>query len=291
MTTIQIFIDDKNPNGLKSIEMLLNWKGKVISFPRTQISKYKENYSKDDIGIYILEGDAPKEYNKQQIYVGQGKILDRISSHDANQDMGWWSSAVVIIPLDESIKIDYLLYIEQEIIDYFHNAETKYTLWNSNRKSNRTNLRQQEKDDIDIYIDNIKIILKLLELSPERNIIRTNEELMEYHFCRESIVDARLIIDNENGKYIVKKGSECLKLNQDSLPAGYRRLKETLIQDEILKNKDDNKYYFAQDTSFNSLSAAACIINGTSYSGTEAWKDKNGKTIKQIENEVVDKNE
>jgi hypothetical protein len=40
---------------------------------------------------------------------------------------------------------------------------------------------------------------------------------------------------------------------------------------------------FAKDTEFSSPSSAAAVVHGGHANGLTAWKDKNGRTLKEIE--------
>jgi hypothetical protein len=40
---------------------------------------------------------------------------------------------------------------------------------------------------------------------------------------------------------------------------------------------------FSKDTEFTSPSSAAAVIHGGHANGLTAWKDKNGRTLKEIE--------
>jgi hypothetical protein len=55
-----------------------------------------------------------------------------------------------------------------------------------------------------------------------------------------------------------------------------------LKDDGILSVKDDH-LLFTQDSEFSSPSAAAAVIHGGHANGLTAWKNKEGKTLKELE--------
>ena len=59
-------------------------------------------------------------------------------------------------------------------------------------------------------------------------------------------------------------------------------LRQRLIQDKTLI-EHDGVYVFMKDVEFTSPSAAAAVIHGGSANGLTAWKDKNGKSLKELE--------
>jgi len=83
---------------------------------------------------------------------------------------------------------------------------------------------------------------------------------------------------------VVLEGSEASKDFTVSLSSGYIALREKLIQNNKLKLKDD-KYIFQENVLITTASPAAAIVLGYNTNGLNSWKDKNGKSLKEIENE------
>jgi hypothetical protein len=65
---------------------------------------------------------------------------------------------------------------------------------------------------------------------------------------------------------------------------GYKTLREKLIEDSIIKNNKFIKSYL-----FKSPSAAAAVIVGYSINGRKTWKNSNGKSLKEIEENEINK--
>jgi hypothetical protein len=59
-------------------------------------------------------------------------------------------------------------------------------------------------------------------------------------------------------------------------------MRHKLKDDGILSVKGDH-LIFTQDTEFSSPSAAAAVIHGGHANGLTAWKNKDGKTLKELE--------
>ncbi|MHB1308430.1 MAG: DUF4357 domain-containing protein, partial [Limisphaerales bacterium] len=59
-------------------------------------------------------------------------------------------------------------------------------------------------------------------------------------------------------------------------------LRQRLIHDQTLVERD-GVYVFSKDVEFTSPSAAAAVIHGGSANGLTAWKDQNGKSLKELE--------
>ena len=59
-------------------------------------------------------------------------------------------------------------------------------------------------------------------------------------------------------------------------------MRQKLKEEGILAAKPDN-LVFSQDAEFSSPSAAAAVIHGGHANGLIAWKNKDGKTLKELE--------
>lgn len=77
---------------------------------------------------------------------------------------------------------------------------------------------------------------------------------------------------------VVLKGSQIETIDSKSIPESIkiRRATPKLIQDGILQ----------QDTLFSSPSYAASFVVGGHINGKEAWKDINGLTLNELENQM-----
>ena len=88
--------------------------------------------------------------------------------------------------------------------------------------------------------------------------------------------------------FVVFAGSEVASSTVPSFQKGFILLREELIANEIIK-EDQGKFTLATDYLFSSPSAAAAVIMGRSANGLIEWKDKAGKSIKDIESAEIEK--
>jgi hypothetical protein len=78
--------------------------------------------------------------------------------------------------------------------------------------------------------------------------------------------------ETEDG-FVVRAGSTARKQCTATFPAGYRALRDQLVQDgRVVDGAQPNLYRFAVDVAFASPSAAASIVAGRSASGPGEWK-------------------
>ena len=81
--------------------------------------------------------------------------------------------------------------------------------------------------------------------------------------------------------FIVLTGALAAKGDNPSLPERYVQMRTTLLQDGILVDQG-NTYRLTQDQVFNSSSAAASILLASNRNGYTAWKDAQGRILRDI---------
>lgn len=82
-------------------------------------------------------------------------------------------------------------------------------------------------------------------------------------------------------EFIVKKNSTANIAQANSQRPAIREVRQKLL-DEGVFLKEDDIYIFTRDYQFNSPSAAACMIAGNPRSGLDAWRDSDGRTLKEL---------
>lgn len=93
--TIQIFVRDGDPEGVRIIEQM-NWTGRGIVFPRERWAETKSIPDLDYPGVYILVGFDEENDDLPRLYIGEGDgIEDRIETHFKNKDFWTWGIAFV----------------------------------------------------------------------------------------------------------------------------------------------------------------------------------------------------
>lgn len=82
--------------------------------------------------------------------------------------------------------------------------------------------------------------------------------------------------------FVVLKGSKISdRVSKNSLRDGVINLRNKHITDGKVK-----EYILVEDILFSSSSTAAEFILGNSVSGPKTWKNKDNKTLKEIESEI-----
>lgn len=153
---------------------------------------------------------------------------------------------------------------------------------------NRINLPRMVKDEMDTYLDNMKILLptmgfdlfKPILKDQKQSLINKDEKL--YLEAGDIKATAKLI---PNG-LLVLKNSSFKNIETPALSPTYSKIRKDLLEKEYIQ-KTDVGLEFTQDYEFTSPSQAGAVILGYSVNGRVFWKNSKGKTLKDIEEEKL----
>ena len=292
--TVRVYMADGTAFGVQHAE-IFNRTIQALSFPRSRYSELKEWVEAKSPGVYFLFG---KNENDESIcYIGEAQnVFDRISNHVREKD--FWKDGVIFSSKDENINSKYL---EARLIEMAVGA-ARYKL--DNAKIQVTpKLSRADRDAMEEIIADVRLILgmfghKLLEpvskvakeevrgISDERPIYggvdRSSLKIEDHEFSM-SVRDLRARGKVTDEGFVVLAGSFS-SAEVGALQAGYINLRDKLIADGSLA-KFDNHFKFTKDVLFNSPSAAAAVIAGTSRNGRKDWASGK-RTLSDLENEI-----
>ncbi len=287
--SINLFLMDGNASGcIKST--LANWTGVAYKIPRTELDKCNERVDLKQSGVYFLFGNI-EETDENVVYIGQAGsrkngtgILNRLQEHRSNSEKDYWTEAVVFTTSNNSFGPTEISYLETRFCELASEAK-RYVVKNSNSPTSG-NVTEEKQSELEEFIDNAKIIIgtlghKVFEplispLSTSQNGSETSsndcDELLYFKYS-----DIRATGKRTSDGFVVLKGSSISKQFTKSCPERVHKNREKY------SSKINNEFILTEDILFKSPSSAAEFIGGASLSGYEKWCDKNGLTLKDIE--------
>ena len=276
--TLKIFLAFGDPKRLKTAE-LSNWTGKAVAGPRSEFDKVLAREESLSPGVYFLTGTDP-ESNKNAIYIGEAEcIRDRIKGHLGRD---FWNHVTFFVTKDENLTKAHIRYIEGRLIEIAKSAG-RFVVMNS--QSSGSKLPESDREDMEVFLEKMQQVLPVLGIEAFVSAVskdqrNTQRELLT---CRIKDISASGYL-TPNG-IVVLSGSQAVLQERDSAKnyPGVLSQRNKLIEDNDLVVQD-NKYVFTKDVEFSSPSAAAAVVHGGSANGLIAWKDKDGKTLKELEN-------
>lgn len=275
--TIKIFLVHGDPKRLRTAE-LSNWTGKAVAGPRSEFEGVMSREEAEGSGIYFLTGSDP-ESGKPSIYIGEAEcIRDRLRSH---LQKDFWNQVAFFVSKDENLTKAHIRYLEGKLIEQARDAARAVVV---NNQSSGARLPESDRADLETFLEKVNQLLPVLgiELLVPTAAKPEAELEVELLSCEIKGIKARGHL-SPNG-FVILSGSQAV-LNERPSTQKYpwalnMRLK--LKEEGSLAIAPDS-LVFTRDVEFTSPSAAAAVVHGGHANGLTAWKDSEGRTLKQIE--------
>lgn len=275
--TIKIFLVHGDPKRLRTAE-LSNWTGKAVAGPRSEFEGVMSREEAEGSGIYFLTGSDP-ESGKPSIYIGEAEcIRDRLKSH---LQKDFWNQVAFFVSKDENLTKAHIRYLEGKLIEQARDAARAVVV---NNQSSGARLPESDRADLETFLEKVNQLLPVLgiELLVPTAAKPEAELEVELLSCEIKGIKARGHL-SPNG-FVILSGSQAV-LNERPSTQKYpwalnMRLK---LKEEGSLAMAPDSLVFTRDVEFTSPSAAAAVVHGGHANGLTAWKDSEGRTLKQIE--------
>lgn len=275
--TIKIFLIDGDPNGRMSCE-LSNWTGKAYKIPRIKI---KECIDRDDLmntGVYLLFGKD--EEGKDLVYIGEAEsILKRLNQHLNQKD--FWNETIVFVSKDDNLNKAHIKYLENRLHDIAQLAK-RYKIENSIIPT-QSSISESDRAEMEEFIENIKMLVNTLghKVFDEKREFKPKQKHEIFSIKAARGADGQG--EPSSDGFVVLKGSKAAGTIVNSMTPSFIVLRQKLIDVGVLVDKGEF-YEFSDDYIFSSPSTAAVMVMGRNANGLTEWKQKDGKTLKDFEN-------
>jgi hypothetical protein len=287
--TIRIYLADGTSGGIRHAE-LVNWSGQAMVCPRSRFQELSGWHEAQRPGVYVLVGED--ESGGVMIYIGEAEnVLTRLQSHLKNKD--FWTRVVFFTSKDENLTKAHVKYLEACLIDLAI-AAGRSRVENGNSPQ-RPALPRADRDAMEEFLGPIATLLGALGFSFLQSIPAASggpNAIAGASHGRLFFKPTKRVIDAQGAwiddEFVVYAGSVGDLATRHHLGSGYRQIREALMEDKSIEKASDTTIRFARDVPFTSPSAAASVLAGGAYNGREAWKDKNGRSLKAIEEELAE---
>ena len=271
-STIKIFLVNGSPTGLRTAE-ISNWSGKAIACSRNQLRDLLQREECSNPGVYVLSGiDA--ETGDDVVYVGEAEqVGKRIQSH---KEKDYWNSSVFFVSKDENLTKAHVRYLEGKLISKAIDAGKSKVM---NSQSGGSRLPESDAAEMDIFFENIIRLLPILGIGAFHQPEGEKTETSNLYYCKIKGLSARGR-RTANG-FMVLEGSEAVLRHRPSA-RWTKRLREDLVAKGVLEESGD-KYVFSKNYEFGSPSTAGAAVRGGATNGLTAWRNKAGKSIRDLE--------
>ena len=276
-TSIKLLLPTGEPEGLRIAEIPINWTGKAIAAPRTEIKHLLAYPELKSYGVYLLLGNAQID-EKCPLYIGEAAdVGKRVRNHHQNKD--FWTQVIVFVNPDANLTRSHFQYLEGRLIGEAKKVG-RYKL--TNDQPSGANLSEGDRQGMEAYLWRIKQILPSLGCDALVPIVKDASDTKQF-ICK--IKDLVAYGQRSAEGFVILKDSEAVKEVRPCAPtqaAWVIKLRDRLIKEGILVLKKD-RYVFSKNYEFASPSAAAGAVRGGSAAGPLNWRTADGKTLKEID--------
>ena len=266
-----------------------NWVGKAIYCPRASVNKIIHRNEFNNPGVYCLKGEPTDDAFDERIYIGEAEnIRTRLKQHlsDPNKD---FKELIFFVSKDELLTKTQIRYLESRLVQLA--IEAKNAQIDNGNSPNLPTLHEADISDMEYFLEQMELILPvmgfkfLIQSTVKEDLserLKTPEFIHELYSIKTNSFKASMR-ETDQG-YIVIKGSEGKKVLSNSCTETYRNMRRKLIETQIMINSLDNeKLIFAEDTVFNSPSAASNMILGRNSNGFTEWVNRKGQTFREVQ--------
>jgi hypothetical protein len=282
--TIRLYLVNGSPTDILTAE-IINWTGKVIVAPRSQLAELSKREEVRRTGVYCLVGPDPDNPLRDAVYFGEGdNVLIRLAAHDKDEAKDFWTRCAVIISKDQNITKSHGRYLESRLISVAHQAD-RATIHNGTAPPLPL-LPEPDIADMEYFLGQLQLMLPVLGftfLQPKPIVTPAggSSTTAESPLFRLYAVGAEAQAREINGEFVVLKGSTARKEGLKSWTS-YKSLRDQLVDEGKLVDSEQPGFYrFSDDVPFASPSAGAAVVNAGNMNGRTMWRTEAGETYQQ----------
>ena len=291
---INMFLMDGEVTG-KIKCTLSNWTGVIYKIPRIQLGDLKSRDEMKQSGIYFLFG-RDEDKQKDVTYIGQATtrkngegVLLRIQEHTRDTHADYFNDVIILTTQNNSFGPTEISYLENKFTQLAKEAG-RYIVKNGN-DPNPGNVTEEKESELDEIVENTLMIIGTLgyrvfvPMTKEVSQDLTDNHSTYLYLKRKTKKSNKVIeatCERTTEGFVVLEGSQVEVMDSPNLPASLKEMRQNLIasqviQDGVLKEKQ----------LFSSPSYAAAFLLGMQTNGRTDWKNRDGRTLKELE-ELID---
>jgi hypothetical protein len=272
--TIQIYLPDGNPRGVKIAEFTSRMVQAVL-VPRAQVEFACSRPELGHVGVYFLFGEAGAG-SLAQLYVGEAEVsAARLKQHHREKE--WWTAALVCVTKTGGFTKAHVKYLEwfchQEAL-----AAGRFQVDNSCVPT-KPHIPEPMEADLRDHFETIRILAATLGYPLFEKITQPARERLLT--CQGK--QARATGEYTEDGLVVFAGSTCNREEVKSIHAYGSVIRQQLQTAGILAPDGPKTLRFTQDHIFPSPSQAAMVVLARTANGWVEWKYPDGRTLDEGE--------
>lgn len=271
--SVSLFMPQGDPSGIRIVKRT-HWSGVGVVFPRALIKQALDRDKLVGPGVYFLIGSEENGYFPE-VYIGEtDKLQERIKQQ---QKKDYWTWAVVFTSRSQTLNKAHVKYIESRLVEIANEAKRCKLI--NDKAPLRVTLSEEDTADCESFLRDMLLCLPVIGLSAFR--IETSSAAIETDLMITG-KGVKAWGRESNQGFLVRKGSKAVKAVAQCINESTSNLRTTLLEQGVLREKGDS-LEFTQYYVFSSPSLAAGVVLGRPSNGRVEWKDKSGKTLREIQ--------
>lgn len=268
--TIQIFLPDGNPRGVK-ISEFTSRPVQIVLSPRAHLDFACGRQELSNVGVYFLVGDESVG-TLPKLYIGEAESCT-VRLKQQNKTKDWWTVAIACISNTGAFTKADVRYLEwfchQEAV-----AAGRYNVDNSSLPT-KPHLSEPRIADLMEHFDTISTLVgangypffdPIAKPAPaEALTCKGKRALAKGEYSEDGLV--------------VFAGSIATRPEANALHDYLRAIRLQLLADHILEVVDEETLRFTKDRIFPSPSQAAAVVLARNANGWIEWKYPDGRTL------------
>lgn len=275
---ITLFLPKGDAQSLRTAQ-IGNWTGLALACPRSEIDDLFSREEIDKTGIYFLI-ETSASLGKPKAYIGEGEdVGKRLKQH---REKDFWAHVIVFVSKDDNLTKSHVRYLEGALIE----EATKIGRFElENDQTSGSKLPEADRGEMEDFLSRIRQLLPVLGCDLLAPLVKIEKLKAPGTLLKFPIKGLTATGQQTPNGFVVFKGSEATLDLRPSAPPWVIQQREKYIADGTL-TKLDGKFKFTKDVEFTSPSAAAAVVCGGHVNGLTAWRNSDGKNLKQLENAV-----
>lgn len=287
---INMFLMDVEVTG-KIKCTLSNWTGVIYKIPRIQLADLKSRDELKQTGIYFLFG-RDEDKQKNVTYIGQATnrkngegVLLRVQEHTRDSHADYFNDVIILTTQNNSFGPTEISYLENKFTQLAKESG-RYIVKNGN-EPNPGNVMEEKQSELDEVVENVLMIVGTLGyrvfIPMTTNVDQqTRNDAEQYLYLKRKMKKSNQIIEAKCERttegFVVLEGSQVEMIDSPAIPTSLKELRKELIKENVIKDG-----ILQEKQLFSSPSYAAAFVLGMNTNGRMDWKDKDGKTLKELE--------
>ena len=281
-TSIRLFLADGTPDGLWVVEKS-NWTGMALMAPRSRYSALRSRPEMSGSGVYVLTGPPEGGAKPVRIYVGETDVLrDRLDTHQKNKD--FWTKVVIFTAKDLNLNKAHVRYLESRLLAIA--VEANRAEIDNSTTTTLPALSEADRADLESFLSDMLLIYPVLGLNAFEKVDEASAgtSTEQLHLTARG---TQATGQETSDGFLVFKGALGRLDAVPSIHAYGLELREGLKTAGVL-TEDGEFLRLTEDHLFSSPSTAAMVLMGRSANGRILWKDKSGKTLKDLQDQALE---